>query len=329
MSKISAIIPVYKVENYLHKCVDSVLAQTHSDLEVILVDDGSPDNCGVICDEYAAKDSRVKVIHKENGGVSSARNSGLDMATGQWIMFVDSDDLIDHHYAEFLLKAAQQTDADLVCCGNSRFIEEPSLSSDDRFEEYSVELFTREEAMANAFQIWYKPNVWGKLARRELFEAVRFPAAKRAEDLWVSYQLLAGCERVAMMRHYASYHYRSTPQSAMTKLTASYIEDDMKMRLDIYLSLFAGRYPITEVKIARQTRRIFLDFALSARKANSKQCNTALKKWGRQLYRQMWKHTAVGVGEKLDYRVLSIHVKMWTFLQLVKYKLFKKPLYLE
>lgn len=327
--KISVIIPVYKVEAYLRKCVDSVLGQTHKDLEVILVDDGSPDHCGAICDEYAAKDSRVKVIHKENGGVSAARNVGLDAATGDWIMFVDSDDLIDHHYAEFLLNAGLHTGADLICCGNDRFVEEPNLLADDQFEKYSMETFDREEAMENAFQIWYKPNVWGKLVHRELFEAIRFPDAKRAEDLWVSYRLLASCEKVTMMRHYTPYHYRNTQQSAMSKLTACYIEDDMKMRLDSFLTLFAGRYHTTEVKLARQTKRIFLDFALSVYASGDKECTKALKRCGRELYREMWKPMTMGFGEKMDYMVMNSNIKAWTFLQLVKHKLFKKPLYIE
>lgn len=330
MPKISVIIPIYKVEKYLRPCVDSVLNQTDADLEVILVDDGSPDNCGAICDEYANKDSRVKVIHKENGGVSQARNAGLDAATGEWVTFVDSDDLIDHHYAQFLLKAQEQTGADMVCCGNTRFCETlPNLLSEDRLDSNLVETFDRAQAMANAFGIWYKPNIWGKLIRRKLFHSLRFPNAKRAEDLWISYRLLAACEKVAIMRHYAPYHYRDTPQSAMTKLTPQHIEDDMKMRLDSFLTLFAGRYPTTEQKLARQTKRIFLDFALVVRSVRSKACYAALRKWRKTLYKQMWKPTAAGLGEKLDYAVLNCNVKAWTFLQLVKYKLFKIPLYLE
>ena len=101
---ISVIVPVYKVEKYLHKCVDSILTQTLSDIELILVDDGSPDWSGAICDEYVEKDSRVRTIHKPNGGVSSARNKGLDVCTGEWIMFVDSDDFIDQNTLEEAIK---------------------------------------------------------------------------------------------------------------------------------------------------------------------------------------------------------------------------------
>lgn len=116
MNKISVIIPVYNVEKYIKKCVESVLAQTYSNLEVILVDDGSIDKSGMICDEYAKKDSRVKVVHKQNGGVSSARNIGLDVATGDFFAFVDSDDSICSNMYELLLKLSISEKADVVCC---------------------------------------------------------------------------------------------------------------------------------------------------------------------------------------------------------------------
>ena len=108
MDLISVIVPVYKVEPYLDKCVRSIVEQTYQNLEIILVDDGSPDNCGAICDAWAEKDSRIKVIHKENGGLSDARNAGMDVATGQWIAFVDSDDWIAEEMYESLLNAAKK-----------------------------------------------------------------------------------------------------------------------------------------------------------------------------------------------------------------------------
>ncbi|WP_227166600.1 glycosyltransferase, partial [Enterococcus faecium] len=113
MCEISIIVPVYKVEKYLRKCVDSILAQTFTDFEVILVDDGSPDNSGKICDEYAEKDNRVRVIHKENGGLSSARNAGIDVARGKYLGFVDSDDYIDEDMYEILYENLKIHDADI------------------------------------------------------------------------------------------------------------------------------------------------------------------------------------------------------------------------
>ena len=116
MPQISVIVPVYKVEQYLKRCVDSILHQTFSDLEVILVDDGSPDNCPAMCDKYAGTDSRVKVIHQKNAGVSAARNAGLSVASGEYITFVDSDDFIDPQMYEKMLAVAEKYDCDVVMC---------------------------------------------------------------------------------------------------------------------------------------------------------------------------------------------------------------------
>ena len=120
MATISVIVPVYKVEPYLHRCVDSILAQSFQDFELILVDDGSPDRCGVICDEYAQKDSRVRVIHQQNGGLSAARNAGIDLvladSESQWLSFVDSDDWIHPLYLELLERAVRESGADAGAC---------------------------------------------------------------------------------------------------------------------------------------------------------------------------------------------------------------------
>ena len=123
--KISVIVPVYKVEEYLDRCVKSIVEQTHKNLEIILVDDGSPDNCPAICDSWAEKDRRIKVIHKENGGLCSARNAGMDIATGDFIGFVDSDDVIDCDMYQLLIENAVSSGADISRCGI--FIDEGNL----------------------------------------------------------------------------------------------------------------------------------------------------------------------------------------------------------
>lgn len=114
---ISVIVPVYNVEQYIHQCVDSILSQTYKNLEIILVDDGSPDNCPAICDGYARNDDRVKIIHQENGGLSAARNSALDLCTGEYIAFVDSDDWIESNAYEEMMSEMQKKDLDVVFCG--------------------------------------------------------------------------------------------------------------------------------------------------------------------------------------------------------------------
>ena len=119
---ITIVVPIYKVEKYLGRCIDSLIAQTYPNIEIILADDGSPDRCGAICDEYAQKDSRIKVIHQENKGVAAARNAALDIAQGEYIMFVDSDDYVEPTFCEIPLKTAQQQNADMVIFGYRRFI---------------------------------------------------------------------------------------------------------------------------------------------------------------------------------------------------------------
>ena len=115
MPKLSVIVPIYNVEQYIHKCVDSILNQNFKDFELILVDDGSPDSCGKICDEYAQKDERVKVIHKVNGGLSDARNFGLEKAKGEYVSFIDSDDWVDENIYSESLKYMEENDLDIVC----------------------------------------------------------------------------------------------------------------------------------------------------------------------------------------------------------------------
>lgn len=132
MSKISVIVPVYKTEDKLNRCIDSILNQTFTDFELILVDDGSPDNCGKICDEYALKDGRIIVIHKENGGVGEAKNTGIKNATGNYITFIDSDDYVDHDYLETLIKA-NNNNYDLIVCG-VKYVSSDTLQVNEKLD---------------------------------------------------------------------------------------------------------------------------------------------------------------------------------------------------
>ena len=222
--KISVIVPVYKAEPYLHKCVDSILAQTHKNLEVILVDDGSPDCCPSICDEYAAKDSRVRVIHKENGGVSSARNAGLDVATGDYIGFVDSDDWIAPEMYEKLLDTLQNQDAAAAVCGYIECDEKGTMSRE--IKPYRTGRISGLEAARNilystasrngAFDGPYEIYVvcWNKIYRREVFKLTRFDQTlTNGEDALVEFQIFSGIQRVAVVNK-SLYFYRQRNGSA-------------------------------------------------------------------------------------------------------------------
>lgn len=202
-SKISVIVPVYKVEPYLRKCLDSIVNQTHRNLEIILVDDGSPDSCGAVCDEYAAKDGRIKVIHKGNGGVASARNAGLDAATGDYIGWVDGDDWIEPEMFETMLRGAEAHDADIAIC--SRMEIYPDHSFPMGWQQ--AELLNKEQAVALLVEDdVIRSYLCDKLWKRELFQDIRFPQLKVFEDMAVMYPLFMRAERVVCLPD-VLYHY--------------------------------------------------------------------------------------------------------------------------
>ena len=203
---ISIIVPCYNVEKYLPKCVESILAQTYKNLEIFLVDDGSPDRCGEICDKYATKDSRIKVIHKENGGLSDARNVAIDVAQGEYITFVDSDDYVAEDYVAVLYKLITENDCQMSVCWYRAFKEgtEPTTTV---FNEQDVTVLGRDEALKSMFyQKTFDTAAWAKMYHRSLFECIRYPKGWLFEDLPTTYLLIKKCKKVAFS-HYMSYYY--------------------------------------------------------------------------------------------------------------------------
>lgn len=189
MPQISVIIPVYKVESYLFRCVDSILTQTFTDFELILVDDGSPDNCGVICDEYARKDSRIHVIHQQNGGLSAARNAGIDWAflnsNSEWLTFIDSDDWVHKQYLEILFRAALDNDVAVSICAYQE--------TDGKIQIQDNEQSCGTIWKSEDFFIQHHVNAtvaWGKLYKKECFKEIRYPIGKLHEDEFTTYRIL-------------------------------------------------------------------------------------------------------------------------------------------
>lgn len=211
---ISVIVPVYNVEPYLCRCIDSIIAQTYKDLEIILVDDGSPDNCGAICDEYAVKDSRVKVIHKKNGGLSSARNAGLVAATGEYIAFVDSDDWIDCTMYAKMVQLAAYYDADIVECGY-RWVK-PDKTLDDK-NNRSVDVYSNLEALNMLYfgdQMFGGISIvaWNKIYRKMLFDEIRYPEGFIHEDVGTTPKLIYLANRVVKINQ-NFYNFFFSPNS--------------------------------------------------------------------------------------------------------------------
>ena len=207
---ISIIVPVYKVEAYLRKCVDSILAQTYTNLEIILVDDGSPDNCPQMCDEYKALDSRIVVIHQQNGGLSAARNAGLDIATGSYIMFVDSDDYIAPDMCEKLYQLLIRDGSDLAIC-SLECIYEPGcgMSSDETVKKgLKSELLTTQQALEKVCESWFFVVAWNKLYKKDLFAHYRFPVGRIHEDEFAVHHIFAQCQRISVTEERLYYYLR-------------------------------------------------------------------------------------------------------------------------
>lgn len=193
MPIISIIIPVYKVEQYLEKCVESVLAQTFHDYELILVDDGSPDQCGEICDRYALSDSRIKVIHKTNGGLSDARNAALDIITGAYITFIDSDDYVAPNHIESLYESLTRNNADMAIANISSVI-------NGKVHEDFYQPFTSETVIEgkSVFDTLFQPCAQAKLYKKSLYQNIHFPVGRLYEDMFIYHDILAQVNRIAM-----------------------------------------------------------------------------------------------------------------------------------
>lgn len=214
---VSVVVPIYKVEPYLSRCVMSILQQSYSFLDVILVDDGSPDKCPQICDDFAAKDPRIKVIHKENGGLSDARNMGIGCALGEYITFVDSDDCIHPELVESLLKLIQENNAEIAVGDFVDFVNEPPMTSSEG--EFFQGVYSPRDAI---FQLYVKSShrkiqfvtAWGKLYKTHLFETIRYPVGRVHEDAYTTYKAYALATKIAYIDK-PLYFYFLRPSSIM------------------------------------------------------------------------------------------------------------------
>lgn len=256
MPQISVIVPVYKVEAYLHECVDSILAQTCSDFELILVDDGSPDSCGAICDEYAAKDPRVRVIHQENQGLSGARNAGIDIAQGEFITFIDSDDLVDGRYLELLYSAIVLHNADVSCCKMQAFRDEENpCCAIESVCDPAVSLLPGREAVLSIYNGTGRVSICacGKLYRKKLFTSLRFPLRKLHEDQAIVPILLYQANRVASI-DCQNYYYRNRSDSITHKAFKSNRFDNVEA-IDGCIAFFLDCKDAELVAAAKRIRK--------------------------------------------------------------------------
>lgn len=207
MPLVSVIVPVYKVEYVVKNCIESILNQIFTDFELILVDDGSPDNSGRICDEYAKKDDRVIVIHKENGGLSDARNVGMEVATGEYVSFIDSDDYISLDFYETLLETIVDNDSDIVECGVVKFYE------NEKFDEYNDDLKVTNYDTVDALdglisENPFKQHVWNKLYKSNIALDIPYAVGKLNEDEFWTYQIFGKAKKVTRINKTMYYYFQ-------------------------------------------------------------------------------------------------------------------------
>lgn len=222
---ISIIVPIYNVEKYLDKCIDSIINQTYTNLEIILVDDGSPDNCPRICDQWALKDQRIIVIHKPNGGLSDARNAGIDIAKGDYFFFLDSDDWIRKDAIQILYSLLNEKDADISCCG-VELKDEEGMSISKWSDENCPTLMDSDQSMEQYLsKISIGSIAWNKLYKAELFKEIRYPFGKLHEDEFTTWKLIFKSQKIAYTPDCLYYYIQRKGSIINSKISIKHLDE--------------------------------------------------------------------------------------------------------
>ena len=301
---ISIIVPVYNVEQYLGRCVDSLIGQTYKNIEIILVDDGAKDRSGQICDEYALKDERIIVIHKENGGLSDARNAGIKVAKGAFIGFVDSDDYVAPCMYEELVACLTETNSDIAMCRYKRFkgdrCKECLADSDELVEMDTLQAL--ENIYSNDGEIY--TVAWNKLYKRDVIADIRYPVKKINEDEFTTYKYIANAKKIVFTQK-VLYFYFYNGSSITTK-------DNYLYNQDIYSALderiiFLNQRGFGQLE--GKTQKQYLDRIISRNRLLYKS-NPEKAKELFSLYKRRYenvKNIVSGVGYKLYYACPSLY----------------------
>lgn len=301
MELISVIIPVYNIKEYLHRCIDSVITQTYGNLEILLIDDGSTDGSGLICDSYAEKDSRIKVLHKENGGVSSARNLGLQNAKGDYIGFVDGDDVIENEMFQRLLDNAKKYQCDISCCQmdtvdvNGRALtnyhtEQKILDVKSIVYEYFTEGFIKEMMYSQC----------NKIFSRQCLSGLYFRPYRYGEDILFIFEALMNSNKV-YYDEYIGYHYIHRENSAMTR-TFSIDRIDYINAIRQLEDICIKNYPEVSEKVQTWVyQHVLITMRLVIAHHQQKQCDVFLKQEKRYLRDNKRLLSKLSFKRRLDY----------------------------
>ncbi len=307
MPKISVIVPIYNVEEYLPRCIDSILAQTFTDFELWLVDDGSPDKCGEICDAYAKKDSRIRVIHKENGGLSDARNAALDKITGEYISFIDSDDWVSPNFLENMLISMERHNAELVICN---FV----AAYEDGKKEIMYQPATSEMVLSGdaVFCEVLQPSACNKMYKAEIFNSIRYPKGRLYEDAYVYPDVLSQVKTLVLTGQ-DDYFYFKRSDSIMRSsynLRSTHLVDAVRTSSSKLEALGqASAASIMREFVYTQTAVAFAQ--LNLKNPEHKKRLSEIKKIYDESYPKLMS-SATSIKQKLRYSLLKISPKLHT-----------------
>lgn len=248
---ISVIVPIYNVQNYLKRCIDSIINQTYSNLEIILVDDGSSDNCPEICDQYQGKDSRIRVVHKKNGGLSDARNAGLDIMRGEFVTCIDSDDFVSPYFIENLWNAIREYKCDIATSWFVEYYEGDSVPKTEKLKLTDVKPLNREDFYEKLlYQDGVEISAWGKLYKSSLFQGVRYPVGKLYEDIPTTYLLIEKVTKIAVFPNADYYYFQRKTSIAQAEFSVKKMDAINHMR--IFKNFIVSHYP--NLKMAAECR---------------------------------------------------------------------------
>ena len=308
---VTVIVPVYKVEPYLRRCLDSIVNQTYRNLEIILIDDGSPDNCGVICDEYAEIDKRIKVIHKKNGGLSSARNVGLDVFKGEYVSFVDSDDVVSLDMIEYLYDLLSDNNAEISVClheivrDNHRWIS---------FKNVNNQTVTPKECIKKLlYNDGVDTSAWAKLYKASLFNNVRYPQGKLFEDIATTYKLFFNANRIALGNE-AKYSYILRNSSIVGSSFNEKKLDLLEMTDEMGRNVL-NVYPDLSKAVLR--RRVYARFSILnqlARCVDRKKEKNCIIKFIKDNTREILLNNEVCLKDKVASILLNVNYNLYKFI---------------
>lgn len=250
MKKVSIIVPIYNVEQYIQECVESLINQTYYDLEIILINDGSTDSSGELCDEFSEKDNRIRVVHQKNAGAANAKNKGLDMAIGEYITFIDSDDVVEVNWIQMMVQEMESEDVEIVECKMDLLLKNRVEAVNDYYDDKKI--FTSEEYLAQYLNRWTSSLFWNKLFKRELTKNIRFKKERRCiDDEFYTYKVISNAKKISRIDD-VLYHYRQRKSSVVrTKSNQFQITDDALEVLIERYEWIKARYPML--------RRIYLN----------------------------------------------------------------------